>query len=331
MTTANQSSKQAWAFETVPGTNEIVAVDTTTYEFGGYNEEAKKWNFAYTENPVQAYYRYASRTPQLTKLTREFPTFKIVYNPFTAQHLNWILKNYADSDPDVDITTLDSGLTYPLSIRFEELEGTTPANITAVGCYCVGCYVKIEKGTEALVESEFAWQSIEDIGDNPNLTTAPSAPGGASLAYRGTPQVIWDQGGDNHALTEVWKAEFHVRQTWKPTPNTAGTAQTVYIYEYEPIDIILNAIFDENTYWDDYMDRQEEDLRIKVYKPNATNHVIYDFVNAHPISFKKTGERYKGHFNSICVLRAEEMTGFTDWETETGLSTFTTHWKGVVS
>ncbi len=215
MVTANKTSRKVWAYEGTPGTAAITAVDSLSYEFGEYNEEAKMWNNYSTQNPVQPYWNYASRTPTLTILEKKFPTFRETYNPTTAQHLSMMLKNPSEGPP-VAITTLDSGMTYPLTIRLEEKGGTVPTNSQAVGCYNVALYGRMMRGSPYIVEQEFAWESLEDLGDNPILTTSPypAGSGGTSTVtgpYQGNPSVLWNSSASS-GLHNLWHLPQAVRR-----------------------------------------------------------------------------------------------------------------------
>ena len=329
MVTANKTSRKVWAYETVPGTAEIVAVGTTTYEFGEYTNEAEKWNNYYTENPVEAYWNYASRTPTLTELEKRFPTFREVFNPTTAQHLAQMLKN-PSAGPPVAITTLDSGVTYPLTIRLEEKGGTVPTNSQAVGCYNVGLYGRMLRGNAYIVEQEFAWQKLEDLGDNPILTTSPYPAGSGATStvtgtYKGNPECKWN----NVAVTPVYRAEYWIAQEHEIVSGSEGASQTVDLHKVQPCDIKLAGILEDDAVWDDYVDRAERTLILKVYKANMTNYIQLTFTNAHMISQIKTGIRNKGHYESICTLKAEQVNVTSDFAVESS-ETFATHFKGAV-
>jgi len=329
----NKSSKFVWAYEGTPGTAAITAVNSLAYEFGEYDELCKKWNSPFTENQVSPVYAYNSRTPTLTDLEKKFPSFTHVFNPITAQYLSWILKSPVVGPP-VAISPLNEGLTYPLTIRLEELEGTAPNNVQAVGCYCIGTTVSGVSGNPLMVECEFAWQKIEDIGDNPNLTTSPYPAGSGAVStikncYDGRPQVIWDKGVGNVAFNECVIANFTVVQDHKITSSVLGTTQTVHTYKYKPVLITLHAVLKTNTQWDDYVDRNIKDLEVKFWKPDMVNYVSHVFDNCHIISVKKTGAKNEGHYEVIITLQAEKVTGTSNYATESE-ETFGNHFKGVV-
>lgn len=330
MVVANKTSTYEWAYQAAVGTSIITAVNSVSYEFGEYNDECGKWNSPFVENPSAPSWVYSSRTPTLTDLESKFPTFSHVFNPVTAQFLAWILGEPADADPVVNITSLEAGMTYPLTIRNEELGGTNPQNAQAVDCYCVGLTAKLERGKALLVESIFAFGALEDIGDNPNLTTAPLAAGLMTKPYDGNPIVMWDIDGDNVALTGVWRADFTCQRDWEKVSSDQGDKQSIYTYKMRPVQIILSAVFLINDGWDDYVDRKAStNMTIQVKKHDATSYITFTFTNCRIQTIKKTGDRNEGHYGSVCTLIAEKVEGTSDWFTEGGV-TFATHWKAAI-
>ena len=328
MVVANKSSKYVWAYQAAVGTAAITAVNSVTYEFGEYNDECGKWNAPFVENNSDPSWVYSSRTPTLTDMESKYPTFTHTFLPVTAQYLAWMLKSPTNTTPTVTIATLHTGLTYPLTIRCEELEGTNPNNAQARDCYCVGLTAKAEQGTSFIVTPEFAWGELQDIGDNPNLTTAPVAPGDLLTGpYDGNPIVTWDIAGDNVALTGVWRADFKCAQEFEIVTNDEGATQSVYPGKMKPVQIILSAVFLINDGWDDYVDRKAAtNMTIQVKKHDGTSYITHTFTNARFVSIKKTGDRNKGHYGSVATLIAEKVEGVSDWFTEGG-TTFATHWK----
>jgi len=330
MVVENKSSKFLWAYQAAVGTSIITAVNTVTYEFGEYNDECGKWNNPFVENKSLPSWVYDSRTPTLTDLSSEYPSFSHAFLPVSAQFLAWMLGKPVSNDPTVDIETLDAEMTVPLTIRNEELEGTNPQNTQAVDCYCIGLTGKAERGKSFLVECEFAFGKIEDIRENPNLTTAPLAAGLMTNRYDGNPIVMWDTGGDNVALTGVWRADFRCQQEKEIVSSSNGTIQTVYTYKMRPVQIILSAVFLINDGWDDYVDRKAAtNMTIQVKKHDATSYITFTFTNCRVQSIKKSGDRNKGHYGSVMTIMAEKVEGVSDWFTEGGV-TFATHWKAAI-
>ena len=335
MAVANKTSRYVWAYETVPGTAELVAVDSVSYEFGNYNDECGKWNSPFVEQTAVPYWAYDSRTPTLIDAETKFPTFSHVFNPTTPQFLAWMLKKPVASDPSVDIDTLDAALTYPLTVRLEEAGGTVPCLTQAVGCYCVGLTCKAERGKEFLVETEFAWQKMEDLSNTtrPILTTAPVMPGElATGSYAGNPIVVWDSGGTPISLKPVWRADFNISQEFEIVSSDEGVTQTVYTYKVQPIKIILSAVFEAQDMWDDYVNRVGTyEMTIQIKKHDDTSNILFTFHNCRIQTIKKTGDRNEGHYGAVCTIVAEEVSATNDWYTETGGANFATHWKAAVA
>jgi len=337
MVVANKTSRYCWAYETVPGTAEIVAIDTTCYYFGEYNEECGDWNTAFVENASDAHWVYSVRTPSLTDLNTEYPTFSHVFLPTSVQPYSWILKKPATATP-MTVVALETGLTSPLTIRHEEGSGTNPMLTQAVGCYCVGLMSKAERGKELMVEATFAWQSIEDQGDRSHLTTAPLKPAGEAAneitgTYEGNPEIVWDVGGHNHSIAGVWKAEWSQPQEYESVDSDAGVTQTVYTYKYKPVEIILNAVFETTETWDDYIDRKAATvMTIKLWKHDRTHYILGTFTNCRLVNHRKTGHRNKGHYNSVCAMLAEKVEYSANWlaEYDGADGDFTDHFKAGV-
>lgn len=330
MVVKNDSSKFLWAFQAAVGASIITAVNSVTYEFGEYKDECGKWNTPFVENKSLPSWVYNSNTPTLTDLSSEYPTFSHVFSPVTAQFLAWILGSPTDTDPTVTIAALTSGMTYPLTVRCEELGGTNPNNAQAVDCYCIGLTAKAEESKAFLVEVEFAWGALEDIGDNPNLTTAPLAAGLMTNPYDGNPIVVWDSGGDAHAIAGIWRVDFTSKKDWEKVSSSNGTIQSIKTYKMQPVDIVLSAVFQTNEVWDDYVDRKATtNMTLTIKKHDDTSNIVFTFTNCRIQTIKKTGDRNKGHYGSICVIRAERVEAVSDWFTEGGV-TFATHWKAAL-
>ena len=328
----NKTSTFVWAYQAVVGTAIITAVNSVTYEFGEYNDECGKWSSPFVENSAEPRWPYNSRTCTLTDLESEFPIFPHVFNPVSAQFLAWMLGKPVDADPLVTIETLDTDMTYPLTIRLEEIGGTKPEVIQAVDCYCIGLTVNMERSKSMLVEAQFCWGSLEDfsVDARPILTTAPLAAGLMTGTYDGNPIVLWDIGGDNVSIPGVWRADFMCEQEFEKVSSGAGATQINYTYRMKPVKIILSAVFETDDSWEDYVNRKvSTNMTIQVKKHNATNYITYTFTNCRIVSIKKTGERNKGHYGAVCFLIAEKVEGTSDWFTEGGV-TFATHWKANI-
>jgi len=330
----NKTSRYVWAYQAAVGTAIITAVNSVTYEFGEYNAECGKWNNPFKRNPAEARWAYNSRTGTLTDLESEFPIFSHVFNPVSAQFLAWMLGKPVDDNGngEVDIETLDTDMTYPLTIRLEEIGGTKPEVIQAVDCYCVGLTCTMERGKSMIVECEFIFGDLEDfsVDARPVLTTAPLAAGLMTGTYDGNPIVLWDIGADNVSIPGVWRASYRCLQENEGVSSGAGTTRTNYTYRMQPVEIMLSAIFETDDSWEDYVGRKAAtNMTIQVKKHNATNYITHTFTNCRIISIKKTGERNKGHYAAVCIMKAEKVEASSDWFTEGGV-TFATHWKANI-
>lgn len=323
MVNANKSSWLCWKYQDAEGTAIITGATDTTYEFGGYSEECDKWNSPFENNDISFYHKYAERNAFLVQNEKGFPTWKISYHPITAQFLGRIMKKPLTGAP-ITIDFLHSGKTYPLTIRFQEMEGTNPMLIQTVDNYSIGCYVRGLRGSDLLVEEEFAFGSLTD--DDTALTTAPLNAGSSDTItltnnYDGNPYVKWDYGDENVELDTVYMAEFKIDQVYKTVSTTNGTKQTVNCHEYKPINIILSAILDDVDLWDDYRDRRASvDLEIKFWKPDGTNYIDCIFTNCYVKSIVKTGIKYKGHYDSKIIINAEDLSCTSNFLSENDLS-----------
>jgi len=320
-----------WQYQAAVGTSIITTATSVSYEFGEYNEETGLWNTPAIGNPAIPSWVYNSATPTLTDLESVFPIFFHTFLPVTLQFLAWFLGSPVDNDPTVDIGALSPGsMTHPLTIRNQEDGDDAPQNAQAVDCYCIGIACKMERDRKFLVQAKFAWGKMEDIGDNDNLTNVPLAAGLMTGDFNGNPIVLWDIDGDNVSIPGVWKADFVGNREWTSTSSGAGATQTITLGKLAPIQIILSAVFETNDSWDDYIDRKvSTNMTIQVKKNDGTSNALFTFTNCRINTIKKTGERNKGHYHSVCTMIAEKVEGVQDWFTEGGI-VFATHWKAAI-
>lgn len=321
----NKSSKDVWQYQAAVGTSIIIAVDSPCFEFGEYNEECGNWSIATSQNPTEPHWVYNSGTPTLTNAARKYDTFKKVFLPVTAQVYAWFQGLPSDATPAVNIATLGSGMTYPLTIRTEELEGTHPDNTQAVDCYCIALTSNAERGKEFLVEAEFVYGSIEDVNDNPNLTTAPLAAGLMTGPYNGNPILEWN----SVSIPGVEKAVWMESKEHSVVTSDEGVIQTIHTDKSESVKIILWGGIEVDDMWDDYKARTTRNMTINVVKFDAVSNIMFTFTNCRITSYERIGARYEGKFASIIKLEAEKVTEVSDWFTEGGV-TFATHWKAAL-
>ena len=327
----NTTSRRVWNYENPARTSAIIDDDSTTYDFGEYGAEVQKWTMGAMENKVLPYYIYNKRTPTLEDGKRMFSTFKEMFNPTTAQWLVWILGKVTEDGGGANVHTiepLDSGYQYPLTIRHEEGGGTETFE-QMVSSWCVSAYGRAAHGNPFLVDLEFAYEQYQDHDDEPQLTTAPLNAGHADVSgcYRGMPTVTYDPDGTPDVIDWVVKAEFEIKVEHSPTLNGDETQQTVYKEEFEPVNLTLQGVSSENTFWDKFMDRTQQDWEVAVYKPNTSYYIKMKFVNCIPVKITKEGEILKGFFLSTIYLKAEEVTATFTHENETN---FDTHYLGEV-
>lgn len=325
----NKSSKSVWMKQAAVGTTDLDAVNDVTYEFGEYNAACGNWGIPNTENPTEDHWDYNSGTPTLVNNEREYPTFKRTFLPVTAQIYAWFQGKPVDADPNVNISTLTSGMTYPLTIRIEELEGTHPDVVQAVDCYCVALLSNAERDKEFMVEAEFAFGKLEDIdpgGDNrPVLTTAPSAAGLMTGAYNGNPILEWN----SVSIPGVEKAVWAESKKHTKVSADEGVIQTVHTGKSERVKLMLWGEIEVDDLWDDYKARTTRDLTIQIKKYDDVSNIMFTFTNCHIVSYERIGARYKGKYASVIKIDAEKVTEVSDWFTEGGI-TFADHWWAAI-
>ena len=321
----NKSSKDVWQYQAVVGTSIITLATSASFEFGEYNDDCGKWSIPITQNPTEPHWVYNSGTPTLTNKERTYPTFKRVFLPVSAQVYAWMQGKPEDADPAVNISTLTSGMTYPLTIRLEELEGTHPDNVQAVDCYCVGLTSNAERGKSFMVEAEFIYGALEDINDNVNLTTAPLAAGLMTGTYNGNPILEWN----SVSIPGVEKAVWMESKEKEVVSGDEGVIQTIHTFKSDSVKIILWGGIAVDDLWDDYKARTTRDMTIQVKKFDDTSNITFTFTNCRITSFERIGDRYKGKYASVIKLEAEKVTEVSDWFTEGGV-TFATHWKAAI-
>jgi len=319
-----------WAYETTPGTAAITVAASTSYEFGQYDPSIEKWQNPTIENVILEYLKYNRRTPYLEDGKRSFPTFKNVFNPTTAQFLVWILGKCTSGTPNT-AEPLDQGSQYPLTIRHEQYGGTNEQLQQAVGSYCVSAYGRAQAGSNFTVELDWAFQKIEDEGDASRdiLTTTPTKAGGSDEVDAYVSHTItYDKGGGGEAvIPECVKAEFRIKQDWKGALNGSATQQTVYKYQYKPVELILTAILEDNASWNDLIDRNVKDYELALYKPDESYYIKILFDACRVQKIVKSGWAYKGYYEASLILLAEEITVTF---VRQGSGTFSDHYKGEV-
>ena len=324
----NKTSKDVWQYQDAVGTSQITTATgagAVCFELGGYNDECGKWDIPNTNNPLEPNWVYNSGTPSLTDAARKYETFKRTFLPVTAQCYAWMQGKPVDADPAVNISTLTSGMTNPLTIRLQEDGGTHPDNVQGVDCYCIALTSNAERSKSFLVEAEFVYGAIEDINDNDNITDPPLAAGLMTGEYNGNPVLEWN----SVSIPGVEKAVWMEKKDYEITTGDEGEVQTVHTFKSESVKIILWGGIEVDDLWDDYKARTTRNMTIEITKFDGVSNIMFTFTNCNITSYERIGERYKGKYASIIKIEAEKVTEVSDWFTEGGV-VFATHWKAAL-
>ena len=173
MVTPNISKRFCWMYETTAGTTLLDIATDTTYYFGIYSEDVKKWNYPSITNKITSYNIYNTRNPVLTNAGATIPPFTHTYIPTSAQHLVWQKGKCTDAAPDTFAAADYNKVQYTISIRAEQYDGTNEAFMQLNGCFSTKLYGVIQAGSPYTVEQTFNYMNYEDIGDGKaRLTTA---------------------------------------------------------------------------------------------------------------------------------------------------------------
>lgn len=292
--TVNESSILCFKRETTAGTAIITAADSTTSEFGGYEEEFKQLEPGIPENEITSYHNYSSRKPNLQYGNKNYPEFKTQFNPCSPLAYYQFL-GYGNSGAPSTVTLRETGKKDSYTIRHEEREGTNQL-IQNVGCYNIGIYGKAEMNKDEMVQQTWAYQSLEDNGDRVSLTTLPTLPESISSVFTGIPEITWDVGGGGEAaLPECYRAEWSQGQEYSIVKT--GTTYTINLHEYQPGNLTLVGILGSNTQWDALKDQTTHEIDVKTYKQNdLTKYKIMKFYGCKLKSYKKLGKIEEGAY-----------------------------------
>lgn len=307
--TANKSSFWAILFQAAVGTSQITAVDTPCYSLGNYSEEMKEFKPPTTTQPVEEYHNYGSREGAYTKLDKTHDNFKLEYEPVDASFLGRFLGKCVDAEP-ITMEALDTGMKYPSTVRHQKDEGTVPQNKQAVDAYSVSLSMMCNYNKNLKVQEEFAYGILEDIADNPNLTTMPLVSAGCEVtgAYNGTPYFTWNV---THR-PEVTNVTFKCDQVYKKSHDPTTGKDTTHLYEYKDRSLTAIGIFeteaDSNIMWTDYKAGTPRTCKVKLYKPDGATYIEITFTNCLITSFPETGIRDEGHYSAVVTIRLGPMT-----------------------
>jgi hypothetical protein len=175
------------------------------------------------------------------------------------------------------------------------------------------------------VEAEFRYGGLEDVNDNPNLTTAPLAAGLMTGSYNGNPILEWNA----VPIPGVEKAVWMEKKESEIVSSDEGVTQIVHTGKSETVKVILFGGIEVDDMWDDYKARTTRNMTIQVKKFDDTSNILFTFTNCRITSYERIGDRYKGKYASIIRIEAEKVTEVSDWFTEGGV-TFADHWRAAI-
>lgn len=326
MVAPNISKRYCWMYETTAGTTLLDIATDTTYYFGIYNDEVNKWNYPKIENKITDYHTYNSRNPTSVNAGSTMPVFTHTYIPTSAQHLVWQKGKCTDAAPDTFAAAAYNKQQYAISLRAENYDGTNESFFQLNGCFSVKLYGVIQAGSPYTVETTWEYMNYEDIGDGKaRLTTAPVVPDTSSTPYVGLPTVVYDYGGTAYTIPNVIKFDYTDTAIYsKAYTNATESAQVVYKERFKPVTFSITAAFQVNTMWDDYIDRTgTKEIRVTLFKADATEYIILDLTNVRIITIEQEGEGFEGYYTSTLIGQADALSG-----SFTGQGTFATHFKG---
>ena len=301
--------KIGFAIEGTYRTAEIDAVGDTWYRFGDYENEMT-WKSIAIENAIQEYETYNTRKPTHVDAGRNFPIWKHTFYPRTPQYAVFMLGKCTDAAPDTFEPYAVGNTKKSLTIRYENSGGTYDRGIQAVGAYAVEMNCRAAIGDPFSVDLGFAFSDIEDEGDSCEMLTAsPSYPTGAAEIYDGNPIVTYDHGGSEATLTTVVMAQWQVSQKYKVIPDADKQGQKIYLYGFTPVTLTLTAVMDEDTRWNDHIDRNVKDYAVKVQKPDGDHYIDHIFENCTQVTEEYSSSPHKGLIEGKLQLQAEYMTG----------------------
>lgn len=318
MTTKNNISLQSWNYESTVQTAVISAADSVSYEYGQYDQNAGKWEAPSIQNKIEQHYAHAYRNPYLTVPSREFPTFKLNYKPTQPIFIHRILGSSTNASPPAVTSIKHTGLKKSFNHRWQHSGGTNPQVINALSCYAVQCYVSGQAGKPLEVEEQVAWGKIEDQNTRVALTTNPIHPDSITSMYDGLPTVKIlnaDTQAEITTLSEVYWAEFTIKQDFTTVKSTDGNTQTIYLGNISEISGNLHAVYEQNQQWDDLLAKTKRDLTIKYIKQSdITKYLTFTFDDIYFESAKKSGIPLGSFYEEIIPFRASNITATFNYE-----------------
>jgi hypothetical protein len=325
MTKAN-STQICWAYEDTYRTAALDEAGDTGFRFGDYGESISKWQSPAIENVVERYRIYSENYPRFVDGGRTFPKWKHAFNPATAQFAVFMLGKTESGTPNTFSPHAVDAVKKSLTVRWQEQGGSNDRVVQAVGAYPVELYCRAAIGSPLAAELTFMFSDFEDDGDSrPVLDSSPGLPAGVEQVYDGAPVVTYDYGGGSEAvLTDVLQAEWRVKQEHELVPDDDRQGQAVYLYGFEAAELILTAVMEDDSKWDDFIDFAERDYAVKVRKPDGDDYVETILRNCRPITAKKTSKPYRGLVTTKLILKAEYLEGEYTFD---GSGTWSDHFK----
>jgi len=293
-----------WKEEAIEGTSTIVAVGTATALFGVYSQDDEEVEVPTRKNPVKAYHNYSSRVPNLVYGNHEIPTLTVKFIPVNC--LGYYHFYGTATDLAVSTIAVNETAVKPF-ITIHHQEDMTVNHIRQlVGAKAVSIAGTIEMNKDERLEVMYAGKNIEDVGDGaPMLTTTPVLPESIIAPYTGKPQVTWDVGVGDVALTECWKVMYS--QSQAITINHNGGVKIVNCHQFEPVKLTLVGVLKTETQWDALVDEETIDITVRSYKADRTKYKDLEFTNCKIEEIIKLGKIWEDAYLTTIILKCEKM------------------------
>lgn len=307
--TRNKTSRWCYMWEATAGTTALDAADDITYHFGRYGDDVRNQTATAYDNDLQTSHKYNVRYPEITDGVAKPQEQSVTYNPVDATAYRRFMGTATDASPDT-CTYKQTGMKKSYSTRLEQSGGSNDHLIQYNGCYTVGLTGDISLVRPYRITESFIWMNMDDQGDHPTLTTAPvhieAATAGADSVYDNSFDFKRDAGGTPAQVSEIARVMWDMRQQY--TIAYGESTNTISLTTYDPVDLTLWGVFEQTQEWDDYFDRTTQDFSLKIWKPDRSNYQFITFKNAHPKSWKESGQVFKGFYESIGQYQAEYIT-----------------------
>jgi hypothetical protein len=296
-------------WETTPGTTLMDAADDVTWFLGRNADDNRNISFGAFDYDLQISNKYSVRYPEITDGIAKPQEQSFSYNPVDATAYRRFMGNATDASPDT-CTYKDTGTKKSYTCRVEQSGGSNDKITQFNGCFTVGLNGDISLVSPYKITESFIWMNLDDHDDHPTLTTNPtfieSATAGASSVYDNSFDFKRDAGGTPAQVSEIARVNWDMTQEYKIA--YGETDNTISLLTYNPVNLSLWGVFEQNQEWDDYFDRTTQDFSLKIWKPDRSYYQLLTFKNCHPKSWKDSGQVYKGYHESIGQYQAEYIT-----------------------